>query len=123
MGETSGEAAAQRRLLRSRLAADAALPSFNLYNKSLLRAFNNPVTVSALYMGVGGLLGLATWGVGLVKRPELTREQLLACVPLAVCHALTNTFMLTSLSKVAVSLSHTIRVRGGGGARPTPLGG
>ena len=44
-----------------------------------------------------------------MKQPEFTRDQLLACVPLALFHAFTNTLMLTSLSKIAVSLTHTIR--------------
>ena len=62
-------------------------------------------------MGVGGVLGWLSWRAGLVKQPDFTREQLVACIPLALFHAFTNTLMLTSLSKVAVSLSHTIRVR------------
>lgn len=80
-----------------------------MYNKQLLKVFNHPVAVSTLYLGVGGFLGWLSWAFGWVKRPELSREQLLACLPLALCHAATNTFMLTSLAKVAVSLSHTIR--------------
>ena len=64
-----------------------------------------------VYMGIGGLLGLLTWQVGAVKRPAFSAEQLRACVPLALFHAFTNTLMLTSLAKMAVSLSHTIRAR------------
>ncbi len=85
--------------------------TFNIYNKQLLRAFSLPVAVSCLYMAVGGALGWLSWRLGLVQQPAFTRAQLMACVPLAVCHALTNTCMLTSLNAVAVSLSHTIRVR------------
>ena len=87
--------------------------TFNIYNKQLLRAFAHPVAVSTLYMGVGGLLGWLSWRTGLVAQPAFTRAQLVACIPLGVCHALTNTLMLTSLNAVAVSLSHTIRVRPG----------
>ncbi len=85
--------------------------TFNIYNKQLLRSFAHPVAVSTLYMGVGGLLGWLSWRVGAVAQPAFTRAQLVACIPLAVCHALTNTLMLTSLNAVAVSLSHTIRAR------------
>jgi Triose-phosphate Transporter family len=85
--------------------------SFNIYNKQLLRAFSHPAAVSTLYMGVGAILGWLSWRLGLVRQPSFSKAQLVACVPLAVCHALTNTLMLTSLHAVAVSLSHTIRVR------------
>jgi solute carrier family 35 protein E1 len=85
--------------------------SFNIYNKQLLRSFAHPATVSTLYLGVGAVLGWLSWRLGLVRQPAFSRAQLVACLPLAVCHALTNTLMLTSLHAVAVSLSHTIRVR------------
>ena len=44
-----------------------------------------------------------------MKQPTFSKAQLLACLPLSLFHAFTNTLMLTSLAKIAVSLSHTIR--------------
>eukprot|EP00958_Prasinococcus_capsulatus_P017872 scaffold2045_cov404-Prasinococcus_capsulatus_cf.AAC.65 len=110
---------------------------FNIYNKQLLRVLHYPVTVSAFFMGMGAVLGGLTWLSGAVKKPrvghhhdttrddvavlignrvyvgsllhQMTPKLLLACQPLAFFHAFTNTLMLTSLAKVAVSLTHTIR--------------
>ena len=96
--------------------------SFNIYNKQMLRTFAHPASVSTLYLGVGAVLGWLSWRLGLVRQPAFSRAQLVACLPLAVCHALTNTLMLTSLHAVAVSLSHTIRVRPRGAQAGQPVG-
>lgn len=79
------------------------------------------MAVSTLYMGVGAALGWLTWQLGFVRRPRFSRAQLIACLPLALCHAGTNTLMLTSLNAVAVSLSHTIRARAAASLSAAPV--
>uniref|UniRef100_A0A2P2MAC4 Sugar phosphate transporter domain-containing protein n=2 Tax=Rhizophora mucronata TaxID=61149 RepID=A0A2P2MAC4_RHIMU len=82
---------------------------FNIYNKQVLKAFPNPVTVSVGQFAVGSVIVTFMWALNLYKRPKITGAQLAAIVPLAVVHTLGNLFTNMSLGKVAVSFTHTIK--------------
>ncbi|MCO5594923.1 hypothetical protein L7F22_048958 [Adiantum nelumboides] len=82
---------------------------FNIYNKQVLKVFPFPVTVTQFQFFVGSLIAVATWTVGLHKKPQVSSSQLLAILPLACVHSMGNLFTNMSLGKVAVSFTHTIK--------------
>ncbi|XP_030521323.1 triose phosphate/phosphate translocator, non-green plastid, chloroplastic-like [Rhodamnia argentea] len=82
---------------------------FNIYNKQVLKVYHYPATITMIQFAVGSVLVLFMWTFNLYKRPNLSRSQLMAIVPLAVVHTLGNLFTNMSLGKVAVSFTHTIK--------------
>ncbi|KAI3439556.1 TPT domain-containing protein [Psidium guajava] len=82
---------------------------FNIYNKQVLKVYHHPATITMIQFAVGSVLVLFMWTFNLYKRPNLSRSQLMAIVPLAVVHSLGNLFTNMSLGKVAVSFTHTIK--------------
>jgi len=68
-----------------------------------------PFFCTSVYLGVCGLAGVVAWTTGLVKKPKVTKEQLVAFIPLAICHLLSNILMMVSLGNVPVSFTHTIK--------------
>ena len=44
------------------------------YNKNVLKVFPYPITCTVLQFGVGSLLALAMWTLGLYPKPEINRE-------------------------------------------------
>eukprot|EP00271_Cylindrocystis_brebissonii_P012834 TRINITY_DN32343_c0_g1_i1.p1 TRINITY_DN32343_c0_g1~~TRINITY_DN32343_c0_g1_i1.p1 ORF type:complete len:483 (+),score=85.23 TRINITY_DN32343_c0_g1_i1:180-1451(+) len=82
---------------------------FNVYNKQVLNAFPYPVTMTQLQFGAGTLVAFFFWATGILSRPKLSADQILAILPLAGVHMLGNLFTNMSLGKVAVSFTHTIK--------------
>ncbi|KAF8005949.1 hypothetical protein BT93_K0279 [Corymbia citriodora subsp. variegata] len=82
---------------------------FNIYNKQVLKVYHFPATITMVQFAVGSIFVLFMWTFNLYKRPNVSRSQLIAIVPLAVVHALGNLFTNMSLGKVAVSFTHTIK--------------
>lgn len=82
---------------------------FNIYNKQVLKVFPYPFTITTLQFGIGGVIALLMWATGLHKKPQASKEQLLAILPLAMVHTLGNLFTNVSIGKVAVSFTHTIK--------------
>lgn len=82
---------------------------FNYYNKQALRALPLPMTMTALQFGVGTIISLLSWGIGMVQRPKLTLELLKAVSVLASVHTLGNLFTNMSLGAVSVAFTHTIK--------------
>eukprot|EP00897_Mesotaenium_endlicherianum_P005158 jgi/Mesen1/4670/ME000241S03710 len=82
---------------------------FNIYNKQVLKVFPFPFTVTTIQFAIGGILVLTMWLTRLHKAPKVTKEQLIAIMPLALVHTLGNLFTNVSLGKVAVSFTHTIK--------------
>jgi len=82
---------------------------FNVLNKQVLKVFLYPFTCTCIYLAVSGLAGVAGWASGLVKKPKVTKKQLIAFIPLAICHLLSNVLIMVSLGNVPVSFTHTIK--------------
>ncbi|XP_026405036.1 triose phosphate/phosphate translocator, non-green plastid, chloroplastic-like isoform X3 [Papaver somniferum] len=49
------------------------------------------------------------WSFNLYKRPNITKSQLVAIVPLAIVHTMGNLCTNMSLGKVSVSFTHTVK--------------
>jgi solute carrier family 35 protein E1 len=82
---------------------------FNIYNKQVLKVFPYPITITVLQFAVGAVAVQLMWLLRIYERPNITKEQLIAILPLAAVHTLGNTFTNMSLGKVAVSFTHTIK--------------
>ncbi|KAJ8749948.1 hypothetical protein K2173_013863 [Erythroxylum novogranatense] len=82
---------------------------FNIYNKQVLKVCPFPATVTAFQFGCGTLIVLLMWTLNLHKRPQITRSQFAAILPLAIAHTLGNILTNISIGKVAVSFTHTIK--------------
>ncbi|KAI3997679.1 hypothetical protein MKX01_040652 [Papaver californicum] len=68
-----------------------------------------PVTISLIQFAIGTLLILIMWTFNLYKRPNITKSQLVAIVPLAIIHTMGNLCTNMSLGKVSVSFTHTVK--------------
>ncbi|XP_008230576.1 PREDICTED: phosphoenolpyruvate/phosphate translocator 2, chloroplastic isoform X2 [Prunus mume] len=82
---------------------------FNIYNKQVLKVYPFPATMTAFQFGCGTVMISLMWAFNLYPRPNITRSQLGAIVPLAVAHTMGNLLTNISLGKVAVSFTHTIK--------------
>ncbi|KAI3981513.1 hypothetical protein MKX01_007440 [Papaver californicum] len=82
---------------------------FNIFNKQVLKVYPYPVTISLIQFAIGTLLILIMWTFNLYKRPNITKSQLVAIVPLAIVHTMGNLCTNMSLGKVSVSFTHTVK--------------
>ncbi|KAI3845298.1 hypothetical protein MKW98_009364 [Papaver atlanticum] len=82
---------------------------FNIFNKQVLKVYPYPVTISLIQFAIGTLLVLIMWSFNLYKRPNITKSQLVAIVPLAIVHTMGNLCTNMSLGKVSVSFTHTVK--------------
>lgn len=82
---------------------------FNIFNKQVLKVYPYPVTISLIQFAIGTLLILIMWSFNLYKRPNITKSQLVAIVPLAIVHTMGNLCTNMSLGKVSVSFTHTVK--------------
>ena len=48
--------------------------SLRSYNKNVLKVFPYPITCTVLQFGVGSLLALSMWTLGLYPKPEISGE-------------------------------------------------
>jgi solute carrier family 35 protein E1 len=84
--------------------------AFNVHQKTLLKAFPMPLTVTACELILGATLAVvsrATSGRRGLEMPG--RSALGAVTMLATTHLLGNAFTNVSLGKVAVSFTHTVK--------------
>lgn len=52
------------------------------YNKSVLTVFPYPVTCTVVQFGVGSIMALAMWTLGLHPKPQISKETV-SCLPAA----------------------------------------
>ncbi|CAI5514426.1 unnamed protein product [Closterium sp. Naga37s-1] len=76
---------------------------------TVLKVFPYPLTITTVQFAIGSILVLLSWATNIVKRPTISKAQLLAILPLALVHTMGNAFTNVSLGKVAVSFTHTIK--------------
>lgn len=82
---------------------------FNIANKTVLKNVPLPFTFTNLQFAVGGVLALLMWTFSLHEKPKVSKDTILAILPLAAVHTLGNLLTNVSLGKVAVSFTHTIK--------------
>lgn len=82
---------------------------FNIYNKTSLKSFPMPLTLTTFQFVIGAGLSAIFWITGLVKVPKITGTTVKNILPLAVVHTLGNLLTNVSLGAVAVSFTHTIK--------------
>ncbi|CAN8070213.1 unnamed protein product, partial [Agarophyton chilense] len=82
---------------------------FNILNKQVLNAWSNPWILSTVQLGVGSLMVLLQWALGLQKRPNLSPSLLRALLLPTLSHLVGHVSTCISFSYVAVSFSHIVK--------------
>jgi solute carrier family 35 protein E1 len=82
---------------------------FNIYNKQVLQPLPFPYTITAFQLAFGSFVIFLMWALKLHPAPRISISQLAKIAPLAAGHMLGTVFTNMSLSKVAVSFTHTIK--------------
>uniref|UniRef100_A0A383VLK5 Sugar phosphate transporter domain-containing protein n=1 Tax=Tetradesmus obliquus TaxID=3088 RepID=A0A383VLK5_TETOB len=82
---------------------------FNIFNKTLLKTFPYPLSITNIQFAIGIGLSCLFWLTGVVKRPQLDAKTIASVYPLAIIHVLGNVLTNVSLGKVAVSFTHTVK--------------
>lgn len=82
---------------------------FNLMNKQVLNAWNKPLALSTVQLGIGCLMVLTQWTLGMTKRPNITPKLLKALFLPTVAHLVGHVSTCISFSYVAVSFAHIVK--------------
>ncbi|GFS29431.1 glucose 6-phosphate/phosphate translocator 1 [Actinidia rufa] len=83
---------------------------FNIYNKKVLNAFPYPWLTSTLSLAAGSLIMLISWATRIAEAPKTDVDFWKALFPVAVAHTIGHVAATVSMSKVAVSFTHIIKV-------------
>lgn len=82
---------------------------FNILNKSTLNAFPCPWFISTIQLAASGLFMVLLWTFKLQPVPKVSREFLLALLPVGLFHTIGHVSACLSFSQVAVSFAHIIK--------------
>lgn len=82
---------------------------FNLMNKQVLNAWNKPLALSTVQLGIGCVMVLVQWTLGLAKRPNISPKLLKALFLPTVAHLIGHVSTCVSFSYVAVSFAHIVK--------------
>lgn len=74
---------------------------FNIYNKSTLNVFPCPWFLSTVQLGCGVLFMAILWGARVYRVPKVTKEFLIAMVPVSLFHLLGHVSACVSFSQMA----------------------
>jgi len=87
---------------------------YNISNKMALKAAGGaagfPLTIATLQLGVGCIYALFLWAAPDARKlPETTKDDILACIPVAFCSAAAHSFSVFALSAGAVSFGQIVK--------------
>merc|ERR1719183_1196927 len=87
---------------------------YNISNKMALKAAGGaagfPLTIATLQLGVGVIYALFLWAAPDARKlPETTKDDILACIPVAFCSAAAHSFSVFALSAGAVSFGQIVK--------------
>ncbi|KIY94590.1 Glucose-6-phosphate/phosphate translocator 1, chloroplast precursor, putative [Monoraphidium neglectum] len=82
---------------------------FNILNKSTLNAFPCPWLISTLQLAASGLFMVGLWVTKLQPAPQVSREFLIAMLPVGLFHTVGHVSACVSFSQVAVSFAHIVK--------------
>mmetsp|Transcript_42018 Transcript_42018/g.70106 ORF Transcript_42018/g.70106 Transcript_42018/m.70106 type:complete len:401 (+) Transcript_42018:69-1271(+) len=82
---------------------------FNLYNKSTLNIFPYPWFMSTIQLASGVFFMVALWVTKLYPAPKVSKELIIALIPVAFFHTVGHVSACVSFSKMAVSFTHIIK--------------
>lgn len=82
---------------------------FNILNKSCLNVFPCPWFLATFQLCASAVFMMCLWFTGLQKRPKVSKELLVALVPVAFFHTVGHVSACVSFSHVAVSFTHVVK--------------
>ena len=87
---------------------------YNISNKMALKAAGGaagfPLTIATLQLGVGVIYALFLWAAPDARSlPTTTKDDILACIPVAFCSAAAHSFSVFALSAGAVSFGQIVK--------------
>jgi solute carrier family 35 protein E1 len=82
---------------------------YNVYNKRVLNEADLPWIAALSQLMIGIPINLVMWGFKFRPRPQLSRQEVIKLLPVAVCHLLTHVGAVISLGAGAVSFSHIVK--------------
>ena len=87
---------------------------YNISNKMALKAAGGaagfPLTIATLQLGVGVIYALFLWAAPDARSlPTTTKDDVLACIPVAFCSAAAHSFSVFALSAGAVSFGQIVK--------------
>lgn len=82
---------------------------YNISNKKVLNWFPVPWFVAWVQLLVGVLYVLPLWGLGIKKKPVVTKEALRTLLPISFGHMIGHVSTVVSLGAVAVSFTHVVK--------------
>jgi len=82
---------------------------FNLFNKSTLNIFPYPWFISTFQLFAGVVFMAVLWITKLYPAPKVSKEFMIALIPVAFFHTVGHVSACVSFSKMAVSFTHIIK--------------
>jgi len=82
---------------------------FNIVNKSILNVFPAPWFLATFQLCASAVFMMALWFTGLQERPKMSKELVLALIPVAFFHTVGHVSACVSFSQMAVSFTHVVK--------------
>lgn len=82
---------------------------FNILNKSCLNVFPAPWFLATFQLCASATFMVAMWMTGIQRRPQVSKELLLALIPVAFWHTVGHVSACVAFSQVAVSFTHVVK--------------
>lgn len=82
---------------------------FNILNKSCLNVFPAPWFLATFQLCASAVFMMSLWFTGLQQRPKVSKELLMALIPVAFFHTVGHVSACVSFSHVAVSFTHVVK--------------
>lgn len=82
---------------------------YNIQNKKLLKVFSATWAVSWMQLAAGVPIAMLMWGTGLLKKPSVTKDDLMKLAPVGAAFAGGQVATVASLGSVAVSFTHVVK--------------
>jgi len=82
---------------------------FNILNKSALNVFPAPWFLATFQLCASATFMMAMWFTGIQKRPQVSKELIVALVPVAFWHTVGHVSACVAFSQVAVSFTHVVK--------------
>lgn len=82
---------------------------YNIQNKKLLKVFSATWAVSWIQLAAGIPIAMLMWSSGLLKKPSVTKDDLMKLAPVGAAFAGGQVATVASLGAVAVSFTHVVK--------------
>lgn len=82
---------------------------FNILNKSCLNVFPAPWFLATFQLCASAVFMTVLWTLGLQQRPKVSKELILALIPVAFFHTVGHVSACVSFSQMAVSFTHVVK--------------